>query len=110
MSELIGQYYSYLQLLKEAKPAIQISIVRHAPVKLICLLTALAQNVINKNINVSSESLAQLRKAKATVYKIADRRQPAKAKRVLLSKLKTLRLLAVIIDCALDAYEQGLLL
>ena len=110
MSELIGQYYSYLQLLKEAKPAIQISILKHAPVKLICLLTAFAQNIINKNINVSSESFAQLRKAKATVYKIADRHQAAKAKRALLSNSKTLRVLAVIIDCALDAYDQGLLL
>ena len=110
MSDRLIQYQPYLQILCEAKPALCAAIIQNCPNDLLCVLTAIAENIINRNIPVNAEQLSNLQKSKTIVYKIADRDHSASEKRAYLSQSRVVNKLPLIIVPTLTALDEGLLL
>ncbi len=86
MSRLMKRNAHFIQLLAQATPRQRQDILQHAPKDLIAALSEGALNVLKGNVKLSKQRHATLKRHRAKLRELADRRTSQQRKRALVQQ------------------------
>ena len=90
----VKQYSSFIKRIVTAPELIRVKLLKTSNLKIITAISEIVYNIINKNIKVSTSTLAQLKKFKKVFYKLISAKDALTRKQILIDNPKCLLPLA----------------